>query len=402
MSLETQESASAPISPRQRVLTALHHQEPDRVPTDFLATPEIWSALSNELHADASGLPPSEYFNVEREALLRRLQVDCRVVSYDMFCDPPGAVLHSGATIDWWGALARSTPGRMWRQLNPDGTWHDVWGIHTRRVENPSGAYEELASHPLGGVTTVEELKRYPWPEPDWWDLGSLPAALAAVDPQHRYSWRYRSGSVFETAWQLRGIESFLTDLATDPAVPLYIMQRIAEVHAENTRRVLELAADWLDVVYFYDDVATQNSLMMSKPMWQRIIRPLHEQLVAPAKANGKLVMYHCDGAIYPLIPALLEMGVDILNPIQPDARGMALLPLKEEFGARLSFHGGIDIVKTLPRCTPDEVADEVRDRVSVLGREGGYILTSSHHIQPDTPVRNVLAMYNLGLRTRG
>jgi uroporphyrinogen decarboxylase len=119
------------------------------------------------------------------------------------------------------------------------------------------------------------------------------------------------------------------------------------------------------------------------------------------AHARGVKVMYHCDGAIYPLIPELIDLGIDLLNPIQPDAKNMDGRRLKAEFGDRLAFHGGIDINATLPRGTAAEVEAEVRDRVQTLGRGGGYILCSSHHIQPDTPVENVLAMYQTHLRYR-
>jgi uroporphyrinogen decarboxylase len=111
--------------------------------------------------------------------------------------------------------------------------------------------------------------------------------------------------------------------------------------------------------------------------------------------------MYHCDGAIYPLIDELIELGVDLLNPIQPDAKGMEAQRLKDEFGERLSFHGGVDILRILPQGTPDEVRDEVRRLVDTLGRDGGYVLCSSHHMQPDTPVENILAMYEVPLRYR-
>jgi len=400
MTPEAQAPAPGTLTPRARVLAALGHTAPDRVPTDFLATPEIWAALQAAMGFDAAAGPQMEYLSAEREAVLAALAIDCRLVSYDMFYRPPESVFEPGAVVDWWGALTRSTPCRMWRQRLADGTWRDIWGIHTRPVANPSGEYEELASHPLQAVTSIEEMRNYPWPEPDWWDFSPLPGLLSEVDPEARYSWRYRIGSVFETAWQLRGMSEFLSDLATDPAIPLYIMDRLAEVHAENLRSALAAAGDRLDLVYFYDDVATQNSLMISTPMWRRHVRPRHAQIIAPALAQGKQVMYHCDGAVYPLIPELLEMGVSVLNPIQPDARGMDPVRLKAEFGDRLAFHGGIDIVKTLPRGTAAEVAAEVRERVSVLGHGGGYILCSSHHIQPDTPLANIFAMYDPALRS--
>ncbi len=390
------------LSPRERIAQAIRHEEPDRVPTDFLATPEVWNKLIAHLKPDASGIHLGEFMEPEREAILQHFEIDSRVLSYDMFCNPPEAILHDGAVVDWFGTLNRSTPNRMWRQRNPDGTLHDIWGTHAQRTEHAFGAYEEFASWPLQNVASVEDLKSHPWPSPDWWDFSPLPKIMQELDKHQPYHIRFRIGSVFEIAWQLRGMAEFLMDLASQPEIPLYIMDRLTEVYVENTRRVLEIAGDRLDMVYFYDDVATQNSLMISKTMWRDYVRPRHQQLVDLAHKHGKPVMYHCDGAVYPLIPELIELGIDVLNPIQPDAKGMEARRLKDEFGARLTFHGGVDIIQTLPRGTPDEVRAEVRERVNVLGKGGGYILCSSHHLQPDTPVENILAMYDVRLRVRG
>lgn len=388
-------------TPRERVTTALRKQEPDRVPTDFLATPEVWDRLIAALGPDTAGIEPHELIEPAREAVLRHFEIDTRVISYDAFCNPPESVLREGASVDWWGSLDRSTPCRMWRQRHPDGTNHDIWGAHRQRVEHGFGAYEEFADYPFQHAESVEDLRDHPWPEPDWWDFSPLPDVLRHLDAHQELHVRFRIGSVFEIAWQLRGMQEFLIDLASAPEIPRYIMARLTEVHLENTRRVLDLAGDRLDMVYFYDDVATQNSLLISPQTWRDEVRPHHERLVELAHSYGVPVMYHCDGAIYRLIPELIELGIDVLNPIQPDAKDMDGYRLKSEFGDRLSFHGGIDIMKTLPQGTPEEVAAEVRDRVEVLGRGGGYILCSSHHIQSDTPVENVITMYDPSLRYR-
>ncbi len=387
------------ISPRQRVLTALSHQQPDRVPVDFLATPEVWSALIKRFNPDAAPVGPSDFFEPEREALLRLFQVDCRLVSYDMFCNPPQSTMRKGAAVDWWTALSRSTPNRMWRQVTPDGEIYDIWGHHTRIQENQSGAYEEFATWPLASAASIDDVKRYPWPEPDWWDFSPLPSIIQQLNRYEQYHIRFRAGSIFELAWQLRGMQEFMMDLASDPDLPLYIMDRVTDVLVENLKRVLDLAGDQLDMVYFYDDVATQNSLLISRQMWRQYVKPRHARLIEVAKHYGKPVMYHCDGALYPLIPELLDMGVELLNPIQVDAKGMDPQALKTEFGDRLSFHGGIDIIKTLPFGTTEDVAAEVRERVRVLGRNGGYIMASSHHIQSDTPLDNIVTMYQPALR---
>ena len=224
------------------------------------------------------------------------------------------------------------------------------------------------------------------------------------LDAHDEYHIRFRIGSVFEIGWQLRGLQEFMMDLVEKPEIPMYIMDRLTEIYLENLRRVLDAdkaAGDRLDMVYFYDDVGTQNSLMVSRKMWKQYVRPYHVKLIELAHKYGKPVMYHTDGAIYPLIPDFIEMGVDVLNPIQPDAKGMDMRKLKDEFGDQLTFHGGVDIMRTLPKGSPAQVAAEVRERVNLLGKNGGYIMCSSHHIQPDTPIENVIAMYDRALRVR-
>lgn len=393
-------ASSATVTPRQRVLTALRHQQPDRQPVDFLATPEIWHRLQQHFGIAAQPLSDAAFFDPAWEAILQRFAVDCRVISYDQFCRPPDSALLPGARIDWWNALSRSTPNRMWRQALPDGTARDIWGHVIRNVDNPTGAYEEFAAWPLASAASVDDLKHHPWPEPDWWDFTPLRQLLAAYDATQEYHLRFRIGSVFEIAWQLRGMQEFLMDLVNQPEIPTYIMERLTDVYVENTRRVLDLAGDRLDMVYFYDDVATQQNLMMSARMWRRLIKPLHQRIIDAARARHIPVMYHCDGALYPLIPELIEMGITLLNPVQADAAGMEPQRLKDEFGDRLSFHGGIDIIKTLPKGTVDDVRAEVAERMRVLGKNGGYVLASSHHIQSDTPLANVFAMYDLAARS--
>lgn len=396
---ESQAQAS-PITPRDRVLTALSHHQPDRQPVDFLATPEIWGRLLAHFAEPSRPLSDADLIDPAWEAVQRRFAVDCRVISYDQFCRPPEHALLPGAVIDWWGALSRSTPNRMWRQALPDGSSRDIWGHVIRVVNNPTGAYEEFAVWPLAAAASVDDLSRHPWPEPDWWDFTPMRRLLEAYDADQPYHLRFRIGSVFEIAWQLRGMQEFLMDLVNQPEIPLYIMERLTEVYVENTRRVLDLAGDRLDMVYFYDDVATQQNLMISARMWRRLIKPLHQRIIDVAKSRGVPVMYHCDGALYPLIPELIDMGVDLLNPIQADAAGMDPQRLKDEFGDRLSFHGGIDIIKTLPRGTVADVKAEVAERIRVLGRSGGYVLASSHHIQSDTPLDNIFAMYDMASRS--
>jgi uroporphyrinogen decarboxylase len=390
------------LTPRERVLTSLHHQAPDRIPMDFLATMEIWDRLIAHLNLNTIGISDNDYYEAGREALLRHFEVDCRVLSYDMFCAPPELLIKSGSQVNWWISMNRSTPNRMWRQVNPDATMHDIWSTHSYKMETAVGAYEGFKTWPLAEAQTVDELKSHPWPSPDWWDFSPLQGLMQRLDAHQPYHIRFRLGSVFEIGWQLRGLQEFMMDLIETPAIPVYIMERLTEIYLENLRRVLEAdaaAGGRLDMVYFYDDVATQNSLMVSKKMWNQFVRPYHAKIIELAHKFNKPVMYHTDGSVYQIIPEFIEMGVDLLNPLQPDAKDMDLQKIKDEFGDKISFHGGVDIMRTLPKGNPAKVQAEVKDRVKVLGRNGGYILCSSHHIQPDTPIENVIAMYDPKLR---
>jgi uroporphyrinogen decarboxylase len=387
------------MNSQERVRTAIQHQMPDRTPFDLVATSEVWNKLVNHYKPEIDGLEDMTWLQPEREAVLRLLQVDLRLFSYDMFCRPPESVIKPGATVNWWDTLMRSTPNRMWRQILPDGSIYDIWGVHYQLEEHLFGQYEGHASWQLGGAESIDDLKKHPWPQPDWWDFSELPAMIDRLQQDGPYHVRFRLGSFFEQAWALRGMEDFLMDIVRAPEMAAYIMDRILEVHLENLRAVLELAGDKLDMIYTYDDVATQNSLMISPRHWEKMIKPRHRQILDLVHQYNKTTMYHCDGAIGPLIPQLIDLGVDVLNPIQTDTPEMEPVGLKAKYGDDITFHGGIDIIRTLPQGSPLQVQEEVKARINVLGQDGGYIVCSSHHIQPDTPLENVLAMYDPAIR---
>lgn len=389
------------LSSRDRVNAAVNHAQPDRVPVDFLAVPEIWQALNARLRPNASAFAElAAWLEPWREAVLRALQIDCRVVSSDMFVQCPPSALRPGAKVDWWGSANRSTPNRMWRQVCPDGVVADIWGVAARRTQDGVSTRESYTEFPLAAAQSLGDLRSFAWPRPQWWDFSDVPLLLdrlrAASGDVHI---RYRIGSIFEIAWQLCGMEKFLTDMLTEPELPCYVMDRLTELHVENTRRFLQQAGGRVDMIYFYDDVATSQSLMLPPAVWRERIRPRHQKLIDVARSFGAKVMYHCDGAIAPLIPELIDMGIDVLNPIQTDVPGMDPATLKEQHGGRLCFHGGVSIVDVLPKGTPQSVAAEVARLGNLLNKGGGYILASSHHIQADTPIDNILAMYDLALR---
>ena len=259
----------------------------------------------------------------------------------------------------------------------------------TRKTSPRSAAAESLA-----------DIQAHRWPDPDWWDFRPVKSVIRDMNRAQPCHIRFRMGAVFELAWQLRGMENFLMEMAADPAIPTYMMERITDIMLEVTRRLFREAGDDVDMVYFYDDIGGNQSLLISKKMWRTFIRPCHQKLIDLAKQHNKQVMYHTDGAVRPLIPDLIEMGVDVLNPIQPGTAGMEPIGLKRDFGAALSFHGGVDIVGLLPKGSPADVRATARQLVAGAGIEdGGYIMAGSHHIQCDTPLENVFALYELANR---
>jgi uroporphyrinogen decarboxylase len=386
---------SAKVSPRERVNVALSHRSPDRLPVDFLAVPEIWDLLGKRLGIERQPPDESHFFDPAWEEILRRLEVDCRVISYDQFCAPPESAFAAGGRTEWWRVMSRSTPARMWRWVGEDGVATELFGRRFRVQANELGSYEENMPA-LAAAQSLAEVQSHRWPDPDWWDFKPIKSVIREMNRDQPCHVRFRMGSVFEVAWQLRGMETFLPEMAADPAIPAYMMERITDILAEVTRRLLEEAGDDIDMVYFYDDVGSNQSLLISKKMWRALIRPCHQKLIDVAKKRGKQVMYHTDGAVRPLIPDFIEMGVDVLNPIQPGAAGMEPAALKRDFGAQISFHGGVDIVGLLPKASPAAIRSAVRQLAADLGEDGGYIMAGSHHIQCDTPLDNILALYDV------
>jgi uroporphyrinogen decarboxylase len=237
-------------SHRNRVNQAISFQKPDRTPRDFAAVPEVWQKLG-------------DFFGVQdREKILEFLDIDCRIVSYDSFCQNPSL---SSIDVDDKASMERSSTGGMWRRLEPDGSNRDIWGAHRRKVVNNYGAYDEFVTYPLEDSKNLADLKKYDWPQPEWWDFSDLRSVIDELNKKNIYNIRYRVGSVFETAWSLYGFEKFLLDLALQPQLPLYIMKQVAKVHINNLKTILEIAADKIDIIYFYDDIASQNALIYIK-----------------------------------------------------------------------------------------------------------------------------------------
>ena len=367
------------MSSRQRVITALAHQEPDRIPWDCTFSYGCYLRLKKHL-----GLTPRQ---------------DPQPSSNWLSISPPIELLQELQCDLYYVGLgkAKNTPVFEYGME----AYTDAWGVTFRRAPNPSGFHYEFARHPLAHAT-VKDLDDYPWPDPH------DPARVAGLE--ERCHWLYEntdfalvgkfSESIFEQAFYLRGLEQWLVDLAADPEFAEALMDRLVDISIAMTEVGLKACGKYIQVLRLAgDDMGHQHGTILSPKMFRKLVKPRFARLYHAAKSmfrtynpNGKLKA-HTDGNVYPFIEDYIELGLDVLNPVQPYVDEMDHTRLKSQFGDRLAFHGGIDIQNVLPFGTPIEVNAEAKKTMAALGQGGGYILAPTHYVQPDVPPENILAL---------
>jgi uroporphyrinogen decarboxylase len=371
------------ITPRDRVLAALAHEEPDRVPL-IIGT------------SNATGLKMAAY---------RRLKAHMGVDAPDRYIyDWPelGTAALDEETLRRLGADARGVldrfPADVYRRNQarpPHAPFIDDWG--TGQVEISPGSWFP-GVHPLKEARTVEAIERYPWPDMD------DPSRLAHVRAEAERLRRENEFAVIGTPWLLfpferacamQGMDTFLMHMALSPDVAWALLARITALCTRLMGHFLDACGDLLDIIKIGDDLGTQDRLLMSPAMYRKILKPFHAEFIAFIRSRTKAkVLFHTDGDVFDLVDDLVEIGVDILNPVQTSAGRMANLPeLKRRFGRQLSFCGAVDTHRVLPSGSPAEVRDEVRRVVEVLGPGGGYLVASVHTIMDDVPPENIVAM---------
>jgi uroporphyrinogen decarboxylase len=350
-----------PLTPRERVQTALNRERPDRCPLQVSFTPEFARRLRADLVIRGRLRPDHGGRNTyELE----------RAVGEDMLL----------TSVGWANSYDQA-----------DKAYTDEWGIRWDNVPYETafgqGFYTEMRGHPLADEKRVD---RYVPPDPE------RPALFAEVERTIRtYGLDYwivgvAVTTIWETAWALRGLERLLLDLVDNPDLADRILDIPFRYHKTVARRQAEMG---VDMVWFGDDVGGQSGMMISPKHWRRFLKPRLAAIIAETKAANSTVKiaYHSDGDITPIIPELIEIGVDVLNPIQPGCMDPARL--KALYGDKLCFWGSIDEQKTLPFGTTAAVASEVRRRLETIGRDGGLIIGPTHHVQLDTPMENFWAM---------
>lgn len=372
------------MTPRERVLASLSFQEPDRVPIDLGST---WISTTTIPFYEKL----KRHFGVERptelmernmqvcqidEQILVQLSVDTRFISYNA----PELPCNQNTELD-------------------EGHYRDPWGIEWRKP--PSSFYYDLHRPPLAGEITKQDILRHPWPDPE--DPGFTRNLRPRVEAM-----RARTDCalvlnlslwVLQCSQNVRGYEDWYVDLATQPDLLECMADCLTESMLGPLVKVTAEIGDLVDVISVSDDIGHQDRLCMNPATYRRVFKPRHARLMeAITSRSSAPVMWHTCGSVVDVIDDLREIGVTCLNPVQTTAARMDARFLKQEFGDRMAFWGGIDTMTVLNHGSSEEVRHEVRNKISALAPGGGYMLNPTHNVQPDVPVENLLAMIDAGL----
>ncbi len=369
---------------KERVLTALNHEEPDRVPVDLggrQTTFMIETYDRFKTHLGLNDLPTKIMSHKWQtvyvdEQILSRFSIDCRHIR------PPVKIEPELTETD-----------------DTKATFVDEWGV--KRIVD--AGYASIIEYPLQ-TATLEDLESYEWPDPaEMFDYGSIRSQALQLYKDGEYAIVGSMGSpgnIFEQSWYLRGLTEFFLDLVDNKEFAHALMSRITEIRKQNAECFLREVGDYLDVFQLADDLAMQNGPYMSPDLYREMIKPYQTDLFQFVKSlTSAKIYYHSCGSITRLLDDLIEVGVEILNPVQVTAEDMATDQLKQRFGKNLSFWGAIDTTAILPNGTADDVRKEVKRIIHDLAPGGGFVLSSVHNLQPDIPPENILAMYEAASR---
>ena len=291
--------------------------------------------------------------------------------------------------------------GRM-AQAPQEDMVMSYWGFAAKAVPYDGGVYLELCYYPLAEVETVEQVDAHVWPDPDAFGYEEVPRMIAAAQVCGEKWITVGESSIFERSWALVGFERFLEWLLVRRELAMRIMEHVNDFYIAQTLRILRACDGRADMIHTADDVGSQQGMLVSPDLWRETVKPLQKKFNDAIRAEfpNVVIHYHSCGAITPIIDDLIEIGVDVLNPIQPKAVGMDPRVLAERWGGRLCFCGGIDIQELMPRGTPEQVRSACEELIRTLGRGGGFILSPAHAVQVDVPIENILAVVEAVRRT--
>jgi uroporphyrinogen decarboxylase len=374
------------MTSRERLLAAINHQTPDRVPIDLggnqtgihkFAYRDLIAHLG--IRDEMKIMDAVQQLAMPCEALLERFRVDTRYIA-------------AGPGEGFNGEIVRRTRGgKLWHDLKDE--FGVVWSMPD---DHPY--YMDISHHPLAEAG-LAEIADYPFPK------GDDPARFAAIRQQAlaiKNETPYAvisgiSGVVYETCWYLRGLERWFMDLLQQPEICAALLDRVLKFWLDWFRLFLDEVGDLVDVIMIGDDLAGQTGPLFRPDVYRRLVKPRQKRLVEYIRSRTQAkVWYHTCGACQTYIPDLIDNGVQILNPVQISAAGMDPRTLKEKFGKEMVFWGGaIDAQRVLPRAAPEEIRRQVGENLEALKPGGGYVFNNVHNIQAGVPAENIVALYD-------
>jgi len=368
------------MTSRERLITTLEHQEPDRVPID--------------LGGAATGIELEAYEDLKRYLKIKEnLEIDEKTTLFSRCHVEPAERILERLKVDT--RYLRLNPLKP--KIESDGSYVDEWGIKWKKPK--SSFYYDIIKHPLRDTKSIKDLEKYNWPDPH------DPKRTEGLRDKARKLYKNTGYAliadmvglgIFEQSWALRGLEKFFIDMVVNREFAEALLNKVTNIHIQLWDEFLNAVGDYVEVAVVSDDVGGMNGLLMSPQLYRNLIKPAEKRLWQFIKQKAKVYLfYHCCGAIYELIPDFIELGVDILNPVQVSAKGMDTKKLKKDFGKEMTFWGGgCDTQRILPFGDIEEVREEVKSRIKDLGSGGGFVFNQVHNIQPNVPPENIIVMF--------
>lgn len=357
------------MNSKKRVLAAINHQTPDRIPLDGDFRQDVWTKLEDHFGTTST------------DEIMETLGLDFRYAQM-----APASFFAERAIPSPFPILGIGE-GRRNLVIRRDNGWlEDEYGIC--RIPNSTGLYWRYASHPLAEAG-IAEVRDYEFPDP------KLKERYSGIDSdvtrwKDSYVTVVEMRNIFKLSWELRGFEHYMMDLRLEPRLVEVLADRALEHLIGQSKQLVKCG---VDMIMIAGDIAMQETMMLSPQMWRKYFKPRLRTWLEEVRGEGDIFfMFHSDGNMEPVIDDLIEVGFDVIDPIQPEC--MDVVEIKRRIGSRVCLHGTISCQRTLPFGTPDDVADEVRQRISCCGQDGGLILSPSNTVQPDVPVENILALY--------
>jgi len=362
--------AAHAMSSRERVMAAANHTEPDRVPAHINASKWVVARLMKVLDVDS---------DID---LLKGLNVDV----YDM----RGIDLRSGVAPRYIGPESE-----FFTRGSSDwgGNISCLWRMKETEQQTIAGMNYEFSEPEMMHAQSIEELEEFDWPRVDWFEFSKIRDELKAYE---EFSIMASGGSIFQHITYVRGMQELLLDMAGEPHIAEYLFNKFSDFYFDYYSRMFEEAGDLIDVFALADDFGTQQSTLISMRMFNKQVARHLQRMIDLAHSYGMKFLLHTCGNVKTWIPRFAELGVDILDPIQPEC--MDPVVVKQEYGDIICLRGGISVQQTMVKGTPDEVRKEVERVVRGCMEGGGYILSPGHPVlQDDVPTENIIAMYEAG-----